>query len=72
MAVPKSSPGLPVRKTRFDDVVSLVGVKDVAKELPETSMAKQLIMKMDDSMPRWIALGQMLLVDKILYQELGR
>lgn len=56
---------------RFDDVVSLVGVKDVAKKLPEKSMARELILKMDDSMPRWIAVGQLLLIDKILYEELA-
>lgn len=36
------------------------------------SMERELILKMDDSLPRWIAVGRLLLVDKILYEELGR
>ena len=49
------------------DVVSLEAVKAIAMKLPETNMARQMILKMDDFLPRWIALGQLLLINKFLY-----
>jgi hypothetical protein len=35
-------------------------------------MARELVLKMDDSLPRWIAVGQLLLIHKVLYEEFGR
>jgi len=58
-------------KIGLDDVVSLVGVKAVARKLPERSLARELILEMDDSMPRWMALGQLLTIDRILCKDLA-
>lgn len=61
-----------VKNSWYDEIVSLADVKDVARLLAETSVARRLILKMDDSLPRWIALGQLLLIHKVLYEEFGR
>jgi hypothetical protein len=55
----------------FDDVVSLASLKEFAKRLPDRSLARELILMMDDSLPRWIAVGQLLLISKILYNGLA-
>ena len=60
------------QKIRLDDVVSLVGFKAIAKKLPERSLARALILEMDDSVPRWMALGQLLVIDKILCRDLAQ
>ena len=59
-------------KIRLDDVVSLAGFKAIAKKLPERSLARALILEMDDSVPRWMALGQLLIIDKILHRDLAQ
>jgi hypothetical protein len=40
------------------------------KYLPMTSRARALIMEMDDSMPRWMVLGQFDIIAKIVEDEL--
>jgi hypothetical protein len=56
---------------RFDDVVSSASLKEFAKGRPDMSLARKLILMMDDSLPRWIAVGQLLLISKILYNGLA-
>jgi hypothetical protein len=53
------------------DVVSLADLKEFAKELPRTYKARELILEMHDSMPRWMAVGQLLVIDKILRDDLN-
>ena len=52
------------------DVVSLVDLKEFARKLPATYRARELILEMDDSMPRWMAGGQLLVINKILHDDL--
>ena len=54
---------------RFDDVVSLMEVKDLARRLPSDSKARELILALNDNETRWIALGQLLLIHKFLWDE---
>jgi hypothetical protein len=55
----------------LEEPVSTAGFKDWAtKYLPPSSKARELIIEMDDSMPRWIALGQMEIISKIVGDEL--
>jgi hypothetical protein len=54
---------------RFDDVVSLMEVKDLARSLPYDSKARELIFALNDHETRWIALGQLLLIHKLLWNE---
>ena len=53
------------------DVVSLADLKEFAKKLPPTYRSRELILEMDDSMPRWMAVGQLLVIDKILRDDLN-
>jgi len=47
--------------------MSTGGFKDWAeKYLPLSSRARELIMEMDDSMPRWMAVGQIDIITKIV------
>ena len=59
-------------KSWYEETVNLAEMKDLARQLPERSTAKELILKMDNSLPRWIAVGQLLLIHKVLYEEYGR
>ena len=54
---------------RFDDVVSLKEVKALARRLPLDSKARELIFVLNDNETRWIALGQLLLVHRFLWDE---
>jgi hypothetical protein len=54
---------------RFDDVVSLTEVKDLARRLPPDSRARELMFALNDNETRWIALGQLLLIHKFLWDE---
>jgi len=58
-----------ISNIKFDYAVSLVHLKDLAKKLPDASRARELILAMADSMPRWVALGQLLLIDKVLNDD---
>jgi len=57
---------------RFDDIISLREVKDLAKSLPSNSTARELMFALNDDEPRWIALGQLLLIHKFLWDEPDR
>ena len=52
------------------DKVSLAGLKEWARKLPESSLVRELVFEMDDSMPRWELLSQMCILDKLLRREL--
>lgn len=54
------------------DVVSLRDMKEFAKKLPMTSKARELILDMDDSMPRWEVLEQLMVISKILDDDLKK
>ena len=54
---------------RFDDVISLTEVKDLARRLPPDSKARGLMFALNDNETRWIALGQLLLIHKFLWDE---
>ena len=56
----------------MEDVVSLREMKEFAKKLPMTSKARELILDMDDSMPRWEVLGQLMVISKILEDDLTK
>ena len=51
---------------RFDDVIGLIEVKNLARRLPSDSKARELIFALNDNEIRWIALGQLLLIHKFL------
>lgn len=53
----------------FDDVISLKEVKDLARRLPPDSTARELMFALNDNETRWIALGQLLLIHKFLWNE---
>jgi len=53
------------------DKISLAELKKWARELLASSLVRELILDMDDYMPRWEALGQMLLLNKLLRRELN-
>ena len=67
----ESSPITSVKNSniRFDDVISLTKVKDLGRSLPADSKARELILALNDSETRWIALGQLLLIHKFLWNE---
>jgi hypothetical protein len=67
----ESSPKLFMRNSsiRFDDVISLTEVKDLARTLPPDSKARELMLALNDNETRWIALGQLLLIHKFLWSE---
>lgn len=52
------------------DEVSLAGLKEWARKLPDSSLVRELVLEMNDSMPRWGAVGQMCLLDRLLSKEL--
>jgi hypothetical protein len=54
---------------RFDDVISLREVKDLAGKLPSDNKARELMLALNDKETRWIALGQLLLIHKFLWKE---
>jgi hypothetical protein len=54
---------------RFDDVISLREVKDLARRLSPDSKARELMFALNDNETRWIALGQLLLIHKFLWDE---
>lgn len=54
---------------KFDDVISLSEVKDLARRLPPDSRARELMFALNDIETRWIALGQLLLIHKFLWEE---
>ena len=54
---------------RFDDVVNLREVKDLARRLPVDSKARELIFALNDHETKWFALGQLLLIHKFLWNE---
>ena len=56
-----------MRNIRFDDIISLREVKDLARRLPSDSKARELMFALNDNETRWIALGQLLLVHKFLW-----
>jgi hypothetical protein len=60
-----------VRLAWLEEPVSTIGFKDWARKyLPLSSRARELIMEMDDSMPRWMAVGQFDIITKIVDDEL--
>jgi hypothetical protein len=64
------SPNLAVNSNiRFDDVISLTEVKEVARRLPPGSTARELLFALNENETRWIALGQLLLIHKFLWKE---
>jgi hypothetical protein len=54
---------------RFDDVISLREVKNLARSLPQNSRARELMFALRDNETRWIALGQLLLIHRFLWDE---
>jgi hypothetical protein len=70
-AVQKQLPGTSTKNSniRFDDVVSLMQVKDLTRSLLPTSKARELVSALNDSETRWVALGQLLLIHKFLWNE---
>jgi hypothetical protein len=54
---------------RFDDIISLAEIKDLARSLPPDSKARDLMLALNDNETRWIALGQLLLIHKFLRNE---
>ena len=65
--LPESSTKNP--NIRFDDVVNLREVKELARSLPSDSKARELILALNDNETRWVALGQLLLIHKFLWNE---